>query len=95
MAMRSNVLLCVVSVGMALVAGCSEGQQAPVTGSVRLSATMVPPESETTSERGARIRRQLIELGCSSNSCIQTYFGCADGYITGKACDFYREHPID
>ncbi|WP_330233469.1 hypothetical protein OHA40_13945 [Nocardia sp. NBC_00508] len=85
----------VVAVGVALVAGCSDGQPGPVTSSARPSVTVAPPKTETPAERNARIRQRLIELGCSTNACIQTYFGCADGYITGEACDFYREHPID
>ncbi|WP_406267544.1 hypothetical protein OH799_22555 [Nocardia sp. NBC_00881] len=92
---RIFIGVCSVAAGMALTLGCSSGQQAPIPGSPsatsRVSAT---PRSETPQERNVRIRQKLIELGCSSNACIQTYFGCADGYITGEACDFYREHPI-
>ncbi|WP_454196341.1 hypothetical protein [Nocardia sp. Marseille-Q1738] len=93
--MRSTVVACAVAAGVALVAGCSDGQPGPVTSSAGPPATVAPSPSETPQERNARIRQKLIELGCSSNACIQTYFGCMDGYITGEACDFYREHPID
>ncbi|WP_063049620.1 hypothetical protein [Nocardia arthritidis] len=94
MTSRAVAVICATAAGMVLVAGCSDGQPRPVTSSVRPSAT-VAPKTETSQERNARIRQKLIELGCSTNSCIQTYFGCADGYITGDACDFFRAHPID
>ena len=28
----------------------------------------------------------VAESGCSTSGCIQTYFGCRDGYITGEVC---------
>jgi hypothetical protein len=89
---RVLISVCSVAAGMALTLGCASGQHAPIPGSK--SATSRVPSSETPQERNVRIRQKLIELGCSSNSCIQTYFGCADGYITGDTCTFYREHPI-
>ncbi|MGK8521000.1 hypothetical protein ACRS6B_05305 [Nocardia asteroides] len=91
--MRSPLVVCALAVGTVLAAGCSDGQPQPVTSSVRPSAT-VDSRTETPQERNERIRQKLIELGCSSNSCIQTYFGCADGYITGDACEFFRAHPV-
>ncbi|WP_157172438.1 hypothetical protein [Nocardia pneumoniae] len=93
--MRSTIVACVLAAGVALVGGCSDGQPGPATSSAHPSATVAPSKSETPQERYTRIRDKLIELGCSTNVCIQTYFGCMDGYITGEACDFYREHPID
>ncbi|WP_280319807.1 hypothetical protein [Nocardia wallacei] len=53
-----------------------------------------PAVVESPQERDLRIRNQLAAEGCSSNGCIQTWFGCRDGYITGDPCDFYRRHPI-
>ena len=44
-------------------------------------------------DRNRRIQQRLMELGCSTNSCIQTYFACMDGYLTGEPCEFYRQHP--
>ncbi|WP_157129479.1 hypothetical protein [Nocardia amamiensis] len=93
--MRSTVMACAVAAGVALAAGCSDGQPGPVTSSASPKVTVAPSKPETAQERYTRIRDKLIELGCSTNACIQTYFGCMDGYITGEACDFYREHPID
>ncbi|HLS77979.1 MAG TPA: hypothetical protein VK083_14440 [Nocardia sp.] len=41
-----------------------------------------------------RIIERLAELGCDTNSCIQTYFACEDGYLSGDPCDFYRRNPL-
>ncbi|MGQ4617503.1 hypothetical protein [Nocardia sp. R7R-8] len=92
MIVRPTTLIAVLAAGLALAAGCSDGQPPPVTSSARPSATA--PKTETPQERNARIRQKLIELGCSTNACIQTYFGCEEGYITGEACDFFRAHPV-
>lgn len=51
--------------------------------------------TESPQQRDRRIRDKLIELGCDSSACIQTYFGCRDGYITGDDCEFYRQHPLE
>ncbi len=91
--MRPTTLIAVLAAGLALAAGCSDGQPQPVTSSARPSVTT--PKTESPQERSARIRQKLIELGCSTNACIQTYFGCEDGYITGDACEFFRAHPMD
>ncbi|MBF6334599.1 hypothetical protein IU450_01730 [Nocardia abscessus] len=91
--MRSTIVAGVLAAGLALTAGCSDGEPQPVTSSVQSSAP-VATKTETPQERNARIRQKLIELGCSTNACIQTYFGCADGYITGDACEFFRAHPV-
>ncbi|MEU2040212.1 hypothetical protein [Nocardia niwae] len=93
MTLRPVAVICALAAGMVLAAGCSDGQPQPVTSSARPSAT-IPSKTETTQERNARIRQKLIELGCSTNACIQTYFGCEDGYITGDACEFFRTHPL-
>ncbi|MFE7743432.1 hypothetical protein [Nocardia sp. NPDC057455] len=94
MTSRSAAVICALAAGMLLAAGCSDGQPQPVTSSARPSTT-VAPKTETPQERNARIRQKLIELGCSTNACIQTYFGCEDGYITGDECEFFRAHPMD
>ncbi|WP_280251019.1 hypothetical protein [Nocardia abscessus] len=94
MTLRSTAVVSAMAAGLVLAAGCSDGQPQPVTSSPLTSVT-VAPKTETPQERNARIRQKLIELGCSTNACIQTYFGCADGYITGDACEFFRAHPID
>ncbi|WP_155981082.1 hypothetical protein [Nocardia sp. CNY236] len=97
--MRSTMMLCALVAGIAFVGGCSGGQSEPADSSTLPTtpavAAVTPANSETPAQRNVRVRQTLIELGCSSNACIQTYFGCADGYITGDACQFYREHPID
>ncbi len=94
MVVRSTLVMCVLAAAAVLGAGCSDGRPGPATSSAPPSAT-VASKTETLQERNARIRQKLIELGCSSNACIQTYFGCADGYITGEACEFFRAHPIE
>ncbi|MET9025020.1 hypothetical protein ABZW96_05285 [Nocardia sp. NPDC004168] len=93
MTLRAAAVIAATAAGLVLAAGCSDGQPQPVTSSARPSAT-VATKTETTQERNARIRQKLIELGCSTNACIQTYFGCEDGYITGDACEFFRAHPL-
>ncbi|MGK8485378.1 hypothetical protein [Nocardia asiatica] len=89
MTLRAVAVAGALAAGLVLAAGCSDGQPQPVT-----SSATVAPKTETSQERNARIRQKLIELGCSTNACIQTYFGCADGYITGDACEFFRAHPV-
>lgn len=71
------------------VSGCGDSEAPdPVTVTTSTEAT------ENPQQRDRRIRDQLIGLGCDTNACIQTYFGCRDGYITGEPCTFYREHPL-
>lgn len=59
------------------------------------SATAVLSPTESPQQRDRRIRDELVELGCDTNSCIQTYFACRDGYLSGEMCDFYRKHPLE
>ncbi|MEU2105660.1 hypothetical protein [Nocardia sp. NPDC019255] len=93
MTLRPAAVIATMATGLVLAVGCSDRQPQPVPSSAPASAT-VAPKTETPQERNARVRQKLIELGCSTNACIQTYFGCEDGYITGEACDFYRAHPV-
>ncbi|MBF6078011.1 hypothetical protein [Nocardia beijingensis] len=92
MTVRPSAVIAAIATALVLATGCSDRQPQPVPSSAPRSAA-VPPKTETPQERNARIRQKLIELGCSTNACIQTYFGCEDGYITGEPCDFYRAHP--
>lgn len=81
-------LLALLAAGM-LTAGCG-ATEPPATPS-----TAAPPVTTTESaqERNLRLRERLLRLGCDTNSCLQTYFACMDGLLTGDACAFYREHP--
>ncbi|MEU8901548.1 hypothetical protein [Nocardia sp. NPDC048505] len=80
---------------LGMLAGCGWGPGVePKTSTVPLtSATSKPLTPEQ--ERNIRIHKQLLELGCDSNSCIQTYFACMDGQLTGEPCEFYRQHPLN
>ncbi|WP_040799291.1 hypothetical protein [Nocardia higoensis] len=72
------------------LSACTEsGSPVPATTPVSTSSTLSPEQQDNL-----RIARRLAELGCDTNSCIQTYFACKDGYLTGEACDFYRRHPL-
>ncbi|WP_157224290.1 hypothetical protein [Nocardia paucivorans] len=76
----------------AVLAGCGGSDRTePV--SVTVAAALSPTESPQ--DRDRRIRDELVELGCDTNSCIQAYFACRDGYLSGEACDFYRKHPLE
>ncbi|NEW39699.1 hypothetical protein GV794_24235 [Nocardia cyriacigeorgica] len=78
-----------VAAAIGLLSACAEpSEPTPVT------TTTTAARTESPQERDRRIREQLIELGCTTNACIQIYFGCRDGYITGPDCDFYRRHPL-
>ncbi|MBH0778125.1 hypothetical protein [Nocardia bovistercoris] len=80
--------LTVVAVG--LLSACSEEKGAPVP----VTTVVIPsPSAPSGVDRSRRIQQRLLELGCSTNSCIQTYFACMDGYLTGDPCEFYRLHP--
>ncbi|UGT58969.1 hypothetical protein [Nocardia asteroides] len=56
------------------------------------SETSAPTES--VQDRNLRVREQLLRLGCTTNACLQTYFACQEGALTGDPCLFYREHPL-
>ncbi|MEV0249444.1 hypothetical protein AB0H76_22785 [Nocardia sp. NPDC050712] len=81
-------------VALGMLAGCGSepGSEKSSTGqltSAVRTATLSPEQ-----ERNIRIHKQLLELGCDSNSCIQTYFACMDGQITGEPCEFFHKHPL-
>lgn len=77
--------------GTALLGACAEHRGSAVPASSQVAASS---PAETPQERNLRIRDQLVRLGCDTNSCIQTYFACADGLLQGEACEFYRAHPL-
>ncbi|GGK52227.1 hypothetical protein [Nocardia camponoti] len=77
------------------VAGCANpGADAPApkpttsSKAVPLRQTLAPDQ-----QRFERIRGMLYTNNCTSNACVQTYFACMDGLLTGDPCDFYRAHP--
>ncbi|MGW5388326.1 hypothetical protein [Nocardia sp. NPDC003963] len=77
--------------GALLLGACSdnEGTAVPV-----VPAAASQQQSETPQERSLRVRDELAQLGCDTNSCIQTYFACEDGLLSGEVCEFYRTHPL-
>ncbi|MCP2276323.1 hypothetical protein [Nocardia amikacinitolerans] len=88
--MRARWILAVgAAVALAALSGCGETGKAVPTSAVVSTAPALNPDQE----RNRRIHERLLELGCTTNSCIQTYFACMDGYLTGEACEFYRQHP--
>lgn len=78
----------VVAVGLLSACGEESGTPVPVSSAAPSSASR-----QAEIERSQRIHQRLLELGCTTNSCIQTYFACMDGYLTGQDCDFYHQHP--
>ncbi|MEU3009573.1 hypothetical protein [Nocardia asteroides] len=60
----------------------------PVSSVLPPAQTLIPSQ-----QRNERIRGMLYTAGCTSNACVQTYFACMDGYLTGEPCQFYRDHP--
>ncbi|MFC6013444.1 hypothetical protein [Nocardia lasii] len=80
---------------LAVLPGCAAPQSptpsptaAPATSTPRPAQTLAPEQ-----QRNERIRGMLYTAGCTSNSCVQSYFACLDGYLTGDPCQFYRDHP--
>ncbi|WP_067852245.1 hypothetical protein [Nocardia shimofusensis] len=72
------------------LSGCTEsGSPPPATTPVTTSSALSPEQQDNL-----RIVERLAELGCDTSGCIQTYFACKDGYLTGEACDFYRKNPL-
>lgn len=71
-----------------LLLGCGAQQD-----TVTVTSEPAAP-TESVQDRNLRIREQLLQLGCTTNSCLQTYFACQDGTLTGDPCLFYREHPL-
>lgn len=74
-----------------LLYGCAQDTGGHATAAAPVAAQVT---TETPQERSVRIRDELVRLGCDTNSCIQTYFACEDGLLSGEACDFYRQHPL-
>ncbi|MEU1525129.1 hypothetical protein ACH474_31325 [Nocardia rhamnosiphila] len=77
--------------GMLLLGACADNEGTAVP--VAPAAASSQPESPQ--ERNLRVRDELARLGCDTNSCIQTYFACEDGLLSGQACEFYRTHPLN
>lgn len=77
--------------GTLLLGACADNQGSAVPAAP--AAALSQPESPQ--ERNLRVRDELVRLGCDTNSCIQTYFACEDGLLSGEACEFYRAHPLD
>ncbi|MGV9822635.1 hypothetical protein [Nocardia xishanensis] len=87
--LRWVVAMGAAAVALTALSGCAQpGTPVPSSSVVRTAPALNPEQ-----ERNRRIHERLLELGCDTNSCIQTYFACMDGYLTGEACEFYRQHP--
>lgn len=89
---RHGVVVGAVAAVLTLSACTEAGSPTPATSPATTSAST--PTLSPEQENNLRIVARLAELGCDTNSCIQTYFACKDGYLTGEACDFYRAHPL-
>lgn len=67
------------------------------TSGVPRTTTVAPaPTTASAPLTSGEIRLMLIDLGCSTSGCIQSWFACDDGLININApdCAFYRSHPI-
>ena len=84
----ATVSLCAAT---ALLYGCAQDTGGHATAAAPVAAQVT---TEIPQERSVRIRDELVRLGCDTNSCIQTYFACEDGLLSGEACEFYRQHPL-
>ncbi|WP_410871213.1 hypothetical protein [Nocardia sp. A7] len=94
MAVRSGFAV-VALLALAVLPGCA-APDAPPPSTTAAPVTSVPPPAQTlvpTQQRNERIRGMLYTAGCTSNSCVQVYFACLDGYLTGEPCQFFRDHP--
>ncbi|MEU4708858.1 hypothetical protein AB0G00_20695 [Nocardia salmonicida] len=94
MAMR-GVLAAAALLALAVLPGCA-APDAPVPSPTTATVTSVLPPAQTlapSQQRNERIRGMLYSAGCTSNSCVQAYFACMDGYLTGEPCQFFRDHP--
>ncbi|MEU4648064.1 hypothetical protein [Nocardia fluminea] len=87
----------VVLLALAVVPGCAaQKAPAPAPSSSVAPVSSAPPPAQTlapSQQRNERIRGMLYTAGCTSNSCVQAYFACLDGYLTGEPCQFFRDHP--
>ncbi|MEU4842598.1 hypothetical protein [Nocardia testacea] len=77
--------------GTLLLGACADNQGSAVPAAPAAASS----QPESPQERNLRVRDELVRLGCDTNSCIQTYFACEDGLLSGEACEFYRAHPLD
>ncbi|MFC8526496.1 hypothetical protein [Nocardia sp. NPDC057227] len=84
----TTAVRCMLPLLAAFLLGCGAQESAVTVTSESLTPT------ESVQDRNLRIREQLLQLGCTTNSCLQTYFACQDGTLTGDPCLFYREHPL-
>ncbi|APE37586.1 hypothetical protein BOX37_30765 [Nocardia mangyaensis] len=80
---------------VAVLAGCAGPETPAPAPSVSPVSSVLPPAQTLapTQQRYERIRGMLYTVGCASNSCVQTYFACMDGYLTGDPCQLYRDNP--
>ncbi|MFD6400941.1 hypothetical protein [Nocardia sp. NPDC060249] len=80
---------------LAVLPGCA-APDAPTPSPSATPVRSAPPPAQTlapSQQRNDRIRGMLYTVGCTSNSCVQVYFACLDGYLTGEPCQFFRDHP--
>ncbi|MFI9537094.1 hypothetical protein ACIG56_28095 [Nocardia fusca] len=77
--------------GMLLLGACADNEGTAVPAAPAVASS----QPESPQERNLRVRDELARLGCDTNSCIQTYFACEDGLLSGQACEFYRTHPLN
>ncbi|GAB2647791.1 hypothetical protein [Nocardia goodfellowii] len=80
---------------LGVLAGCGSDQGSEKTSTGKLTPAVSTTTLSPEQERNVRIHKRLLELGCDTNSCIQTYFACMDGQLTGEACEFYRRNPLN
>ncbi|WP_067450374.1 hypothetical protein [Nocardia alba] len=92
--MRRPGLVAAALLVLAVLPGCG-AQEGPAPAPSVVPVSSVPPAQTLTpaQQRNERIRGMLYTAGCTSNSCVQAYFACLDGYLTGEPCQFFRDHP--
>lgn len=96
---RRGLVVGAVAAALFLSACTEPGSPTPATTSSTATssattAVVTPSTLAPQQQDNLRIIERLAELGCDTNSCIQTYFACKDGYLTGEACEFYRKNPL-
>ncbi|MFC4374164.1 hypothetical protein ACFO5K_08595 [Nocardia halotolerans] len=85
-----------VLLALVVLTGCTSTEAPAPTPSASPVRSAVLPPAETLApaqQRYERIRGMLYTADCTSNACVQTYFACMDGYLTGDPCQFYRDNP--
>ncbi|MFD3596656.1 hypothetical protein ACFWU5_28390 [Nocardia sp. NPDC058640] len=87
--------LAVSALALALLPGCAAPDDPTPPPSAARTTTVLPPAQTLapSQQRNERIRGMLYTAGCTSNSCVQAYFACLDGYLTGEPCQFFRDNP--